>query len=406
MPKIAAELSAIQLKKLGPGVHAVGGVPGLLLNVSPTRAKTWVLRVRVGGKRREMGLGGYPGVSLAQARERAREHRDAIDRGIDPIAERVRAKAVLRAQQAADKTFEQCARTYVQEKGGEWSNPKHKAQWLSTLETYAFPIIGRLPVSAVNLPHILQVLNQTQTVPGGDAPLWQAKTETASRLRGRIESILDWATVRQYREGLNPARWKGHLDTLLQDPHKIKKVKHHEALPFQEIATFMETLRAQQGVGALALEFAILTATRSGEVRGAQWSEIDLKAGVWVIPAQRMKAKKEHRVPLSAQALCLLKKITPLEGNPLVFPAPRGGAMSDMTLTAVMRRMKIQAVPHGFRSSFRDWAAEKTSYPKDLCEFALAHTLDSKTEAAYLRSDMLERRRHLMQDWADFCDGV
>jgi integrase len=402
MPKVAAELSAIQVRNLEQGVHAVGGVPGLLLSVSPTLAKTWVLRVRVAGKRREMGLGGYPGVTLAQARERARHYREDIDKGRDPIAERIRAKAVFRAQQAADKTFEQCARTYVQEKGGEWSNSKHRAQWLATLEKYAFPVIGRLPVSEVNLTHIRQILLQTQPVSG--IPLWEAKTETAVRLRGRVESILDWATVHQYRHGLNPARWKGHLEALLLDPNKIKNVKHHPALPFDEIGAFMSSLRGQQGTGALALEFAILTASRSGEVRGAKWSEIDMKSGVWVIPAERMKAKKEHRVPLSTQAFALLRSITPTDGNPLVFPAQRGGLMSDMTLTAVLRRMKVQAVPHGFRSSFRDWAAEMTTYPKDLCEFALAHTLDNKTEAAYLRSDMLDRRRALMQDWADYCD--
>ncbi len=367
MPKVAAELSAIQVRNLGQGVHAVGGVPGLLLSVSPTLAKTWVLRVRVAGKRREMGLGGFPGVTLAQAREKARHSREEIEKGRDPIAERIRAKAVLRAQQAADKTFEQCARTYVKEMSVQWSNPKHRAQWLATLETYAFPVIGRLPVSEVNLTHILQVLNQAQTVVGGEAPLWLAKTETAGRLRGRIESILDWATAHQYRDGLNPARWRGHLDALLQDPNKIKQVKHHAAVPFDDMGAFMSALRGQQGTGALALEFAILTATRSGEVRGARWPEIDMKSGVWVIPAERMKAKREHRVPLSAQALTLLRSITPTAGNPLVFPAQRGGAMSDMTLTAVLRRMKVQAVPHGFRSSFRDWAAERTKFPRDLC---------------------------------------
>lgn len=405
MPKIVEELAPVTVGKLtAPGHHPVGGIPGLYLYVQDTGARSWVLRVMVGSKRRHIGLGSFPAVTLAQARTKAREAREAIAKGQDPIAERAQARAALKAAQATAKTFEQCARTYVDEMKGEWSNPKHQAQWLATLETYAFPIIGSLDVSAIGLPHVLEVLKQPQTKGKTSGTFWEVKTETASRFRGRLESILDWATVHQYRDGLNPARWKGHLDALLKDPNKIKKVKHHEALPIDDMGKFMQALRTQDGTGARALEFTILTATRSGETRGAKWSEIDMEAGVWVVPAERMKANKEHRVPLSSQALALLKSITPDADNDLVFPAPRGGVLSDMTLTAVLRRMEAPAVPHGFRSTFRDWAADRTNFPRDLCEFALAHTLDSKTEAAYLRTDMLEKRRKLMQSWADHCD--
>lgn len=405
MPKIVEELAPVTVGKLTtPGHHPVGGIPGLYLYVQPTGARSWVLRAMVGSKRRHIGLGSFPAVTLAQARIRARDAREAIAKGQDPIAERAQARAALKAAQATSKTFEQCARIYVSEKKGEWSNHKHQAQWLSTLETYAFPIIGSMNVSTIGLPHVLEVLKQEQTKGGTKATLWEAKTETASRLRGRLETILDWATVHQYRDGLNPARWKGHLDALLKDPNKIKKVKHHEALPIDNMGEFMRALRAQEGTGARALEFTILTATRSGEVRGAKWSEIDMGTGVWVVPAERMKANKEHRVPLSSQALALLRTIKPDADNDLVFPAPRGGVLSDMTLTAVLRRMKAPAVPHGFRSTFRDWAADRTNFPRDLCEFALAHTVNSKTEAAYLRTDMLEKRRALMQHWANHCD--
>ncbi len=404
MPIVVSELSAIVVKELGVGVHAVGGVPGLLLNVTPTGGKTWLLRVRVGSKRREMGLGGYPGVTLAQVKVKARELREAISAGRDPVAERIKTRAALRAAQATEKFFKECALSYIEDKKGEWKNHKHQAQWTSTFETYAFPFIGNMAVSNIGLTHVLEVLNQDQIKGETQGKFWEVKNETASRLRGRIESVLDWATVRQYRQGLNPARWKGHLDTVLKNPSKLQSVRHHPAIDMDVISGFTSSLREQVGTGARALEFTMLTACRSGEVRGAKWSEIDRLAGVWIIPAERMKAGKEHRVPLSTQALALLDKVVPEVDNPLVFPAPRGGKLSDMTLTAVMRRMKVDAVPHGFRSTFRDWAAERTNYPRDLCEFALAHTLDSKTEAAYLRTDMLEKRRKLMQAWADYCD--
>lgn len=403
MPKVAKELSALEVKNLPHGAHAVGGVAGLILYVSPTGGKTWLLRIRMNGKRREIGLGGYPTTSLADARTRARELRATIEKGVDPVAERLAAKAAIRAQQASLKTFEWCARSFVAERKGEWKNAKHQAQWAATLETYAIPLIGELPVQSIALPHVLEVLRQPQA-DKGDAPLWDAKTETASRLRGRIESVLNWATVHGYRDGLNPARWKGHLDAILKAPNKIQKPQHHKSIPYTEMQPFMQALRQQEGTGARALEFAILCAARSGEVRGATWKEFDLKKGLWTVPGVRMKAGKPHTVPLSKQALNIIEATEPTAGSDLVFPSPRGKELSDMTLSAVMRRMKLEAVPHGFRSTFRTWGGEHSAYPRDLLETALAHTLESKVEAAYMHGTQIEKRRKLMQDWADYVD--
>ncbi|MDQ0590986.1 tyrosine-type recombinase/integrase [Variovorax paradoxus] len=392
----AKELSALEVGRLRsrPGLHAVGGVPGLYLQVTPTGATTWVLRTMIGSKRRAMGLGGFPGVTLAGARERAREARLQVEQGVDPILARQKAKNALRDEQAKALTFDEAVRRYIDAKSDEWRNVKHRAQWKATLETYASPFIGKMLVADVEQRHVLSVLE----------PIWKIKTETATRVRGRIETVLDWARVRGYREGDNPARWKGHLDALLPKPGKISKVVHHAALNVDAAAGFISALRQVNGMGARALEFAILTAARSGEVRGALWAEIDLDEGVWTVPAERMKAHKEHRVPLSQHAVKLLKNLPKVEGTDLVFPAPRGGQLSDMTLTAVMRRMGIDAVPHGFRSTFRDWVAERTNYPRELAEKALAHVLESKVEAAYQRSDMFDRRAHMMAAWAKFCE--
>lgn len=403
MPKVAKELSALEVKNLPPGSHAVGGVAGLLLEVSSTGGKTWLLRVRTGTKRREIGLGGYPSTSLSEARQKARAVRQQIAEGQDPVAQRQAQKAALLAQQASLKTFAWCVDSYLDGMEGQWKNAKHAAQWRSTLETYANPIIGKLAVQSIALPHILDVLNQAQA-DKGNAPLWDAKNETASRLRGRIEKVLDWATVHGYRDGLNPARWKGHLDAILKAPNKIQKTEHHKAIPYAEMNPFMKALRQQEGTGARALEFAILCAARSGEVRGATWAEFDLKKGLWTIPGERMKAGKPHTVPLSKQALQLIAAIEPTAGTDLVFPSPRGKVLSDMTLTAVMRRMQLEAVPHGFRSTFRTWGGEQTAYPRDMLEFSLAHTLENKVEAAYMHGTQIEKRRKLMQDWADYVD--
>jgi integrase len=390
----ARELSALEVgRHRTAGHHAVGGVAGLYLYVNDTGARCWVLRVMVGSKRRHMGLGGFPDVPLAAARLKARNARDEISSGIDPIAQREAQASQLRARQATEKTFQQAAQAYMDTHGDVWKNPKHRAQWGTTLETYAYPVLGKLLVRDVSQEHVLNVLE----------PIWKSKNETASRLRGRIEAVLDWATVRKYRSGENPARWKGHLDKLLAAPNKVQRVVHFRALPIDMMAGFMADLRQREGTAARALEFAILCASRSGEVRGVTWSEIDLEARVWTIPSDRMKAGKEHRVPLSESAIRIIQRQPRLASSELVFAAPRGGQLSDMTLSAVLRRMNVDAVPHGFRSTFRDWISERTSYPRDLAEQALAHTLENKVEAAYRRGDALEKRRELMQAWDEFC---
>lgn len=395
MARKAKELSALVVGRLTtPGNHAVGGVAGLYLYINETGARSWVLRTMVGDKRRHMGLGGFPDVPLARAREKARNARDEISQGIDPIAQRKEAASLLRTQQATEKTFEQAAQGFLEAHGDTWKNPKHRAQWASSLETYAYPFMGKLLVRDVAQEHVLSALD----------PIWKTKNETASRVRGRIESVLDWATVRKYRTGENPARWKGHLDMLLAAPSKVQKVEHHRALLIDDLPAFILDLRKREGTAARALEFNILCATRSGEVRGARWTEIDLVAGVWTVPAERMKSGKEHRVPLSKSALGILNAQPRQGDNDLVFPAPRGGQLSDMAMTAVMRRMEVDAVPHGFRSTFRDWAGERTNYPREIAEQALAHTLTSKVEAAYRRGDALEKRRSMMMDWSIFCD--
>jgi len=393
MPKIAEELSALEVARLtAPGLVAVGVVPGLHLQVSKTGARSWVLRVTVGSKRRDMGLGAYPAVTLAQAREKARHARQLIEQGQDPILNRERAQSRLKAEQASVITFEAAARVFMDSKSAEWSNPKHAAQWAATLETYAYPVIGQVHVAEVKVSHVLKILQ----------PIWTTKTETASRVRGRMENVLDWAKARGYRKDENPARWRGHLDKLLSAPEKTTKTIHHPAVPVSEAAAFYTALQKRAGTAARALEFALLTAARSGEVRGATWAEIDLDAGLWVVPAERMKARVEHRVPLPEPAIQVLQGQPRLEGSELIFPAPRGGQLSDAALAAVMRRMGLETVPHGLRSTFRDWTAERTNYAGDLAEKALAHVVKGKVEAAYQRGDMLERRRHMMQAWADF----
>ena len=397
MPKKAKERSALEVQRLKtPGLHAVGVVAGLHLQVLPSGARSWVLRVVIGGKRRDMGLGGYPDVTLAGAREKARAARETIAQGIDPIAARVAAKSALAAARGSAITFKDAAERFIEAKAGEWKNAKHCQQWTNTLETYAEPVIGSMQVRDIGLPHIIKILD----------PIWTSKTETASRVRARLESVLDWATVRGYRHGDNPARWKGHLDKILAKPGKVTKVEHHPALPIDQIANFMLALRQRHGITARALEVLILTATRSGEVRGACWEEFDLDAGLWTIPAGRMKAGREHRIPLSARVLAILNALPRLAEVELVFPAPRGGVLSDMSLTAVTRRMGIAAVPHGFRSTFRDWAAERTDYPSEMAEMALAHVINNKVEAAYRRGNMFEKRRRMMADWAHICTAA
>ncbi|TXR47478.1 tyrosine-type recombinase/integrase [Phyllobacterium endophyticum] len=393
MPRKAQELGPLHIKRLvKPGIHFVGGVNGLQLQVKETGARSWLLRVQIGDKRRHIGLGGYPDVTLAQARERAREAHDKIRKGIDPVEERRSLRLALNAASSVI-TFEEAATRWHKSKKQEYRNHKHADQVLSTLVAYAVPIIGKMRVNEIGVDNIYNVLD----------PIWTTKTETATRLRGRIENVLAWATVSGHRKGENPARWKGNLDALMPKPGKVSKVVHHKALPIDDLPEFMKALRVTEGMGSLALEFSILTATRSGEVRGATWDEIDLDAKLWTIPAERMKAGKEHRVPLSKAAIRLLEKVPRFQNVSFVFSAARGGKISDMTISAVLRRMKVAAVPHGFRSTFRDWCSERTAYPNDVAEMALAHTIGNKVEAAYRRGDLFDKRVHMMDDWAAVC---
>lgn len=393
MPRIAKQLSDRAVAAIKTeGRHPVGGVAGLHLRVTGEGHRGWVLRLQVGEKRTDYGLGPYPEVSLADAREKARAIRAQINAGEVPVGVMRARKAVL-AEKTFVRTFESCAEAYLQDKKREWKNPKHRQQWHNTLQRYVYPHMGNLNVDDIDLPHVLACLE----------PIWHSKTETATRVRGRIETVLDWAQVRKHRTKENVARWKGHLDKVLPAPSMIQKVEHHKSIPYDEVADFVIKLQQRQGMAVKALILLILTCTRSGEVRGARWDEVDLDKGIWTIPAERMKAGKEHRVALPSAALELLRALPRVEGSNLLFPGTKGQPLSDMTLLAVMRRMDVAAVPHGFRSTFRDWVGDCTSYPSDLAEAALAHTLESKVEAAYRRSDALERRRSMMEDWAKFC---
>ncbi len=388
------KLSALGVSKASkPGYYGDGG--GLWLQVSKSGSKSWIFRFTLAGKQREMGLGAVHTVDLAVARARAKECRLLLLEHKDPLEARQATRTANALSQARSITFDQCASAYISAHRGSWKNAKHASQWESTLSTYATPVIGALPVAAVDTDLIVKLLS----------PIWASKTETATRLRGRIESILDWATVSKFRQGDNPARWRGHLENLLANPNKIAPVRNHPALSWREVGAFMVSLAERDGVAARAVQFTILTACRSGEVRGAMWAEIDMKAKLWTIPANRMKAGREHRVPLSKAAMALLKAIPERDG--LVFPGrQKNSPLSDMSLTAVLRRMgRGDITVHGFRSSFRDWCAEAVgnSFSREVCEHALAHSLPDKVEAAYRRGDLLEKRVMLMQAWADYC---
>jgi integrase len=373
------------------GYYADGG--GLYFRVSEFGTRLWAFRYTRAGKAREMGLGPYPEVTLKDARELALQARQLLREDLDPIEKRQARRSAMAADRQAALTFEQCAAAFIAVKEKEWKNAKHGEQWRTTLATYADPVIGRLLVRHVQQVHILKILE----------PIWTTKTETASRLRGRIENVLDYASARGYRSGDNPARWRGHLDKILATPSKVAKVEHHPALDYADIGAFMVELRKQPGMGARALEFAIITAARSGEVRGARWAEVDLDKAVWTIPEQRMKAGREHRIPLSDTAMELLRTLPCVDDCELLFPNTKGTVLSDMTLTAVLRRMGKLVTAHGFRSTFRDWAGETTAYPREVIEHALAHQLQDKAEAAYARGTLFDKRRHLMADWARFC---
>jgi len=400
MPRVATELGPLAVKALKtPGYHTVGGVAGLYLQIAPGGSRSWVLRTKVGEKRREIGLGSYPGVGVALAREKAQALRDKIGEGVDPVAERKQARQRVIEEQieakAKDWTFKRCAEAYIKAKAPGWRSHKHAAQWSATLEQYAYPVIGDMLVRHVDLQHVREIVE----------PHWTTRTETINRVRNRIELILDWSTVAKLRTGDNPARWKGNLDKLLATRSKVAPVVSHRAVPTSALYGFMKRLREMPGTSARCLEFVALTACRSGEARLATWSEIDLEGKVWTLPGLRMKSGRPHRVPLSKEAVKVLKALPRLEGTDLLFPgAKKGAALSDMSLTAVMRRMEIDAVPHGLRSSFSSWCASSTAYSFEVREMALAHSIGDQTVAAYQRSDLFEKRRRLMQDWSKFLD--
>jgi len=416
MPKIAKELTDLQVRKLNePGWHAVGGVAGLLLQVrkpSGTGTKlsrSWVLRIKNGAKRVPLGLGSYPQLTLKEAREKAQRLVVEARDGVDLLeSKRARRQALLDAQ-AKSKTFEQVAKEYVEAHSADYTNEKHRKQWVSTLQSYAYPLIGKMPVASIEMTHILQVLTQETTGHDGEpAKLWYAKPQTGYRLLGRIKTVLDAASVAGYRSGTNPATWTGYLDTQLPSPKKVRPVKHHKAAPYERLGEVMAALRRNDSISSKALQFLCLTAVRSGSVRLAQWDEIDFQKKLWTIPAANTKTRQEHRVPLQPEAVELLKSVPRMVGVKRIFPNPRGTALSDMALSQLMRgllergEITVEAVPHGFRSTFRDWAAEKTSYPDEIRKAASGHTVGDAVQKAYQRSDLLEKRRELMDDWAKF----
>ncbi len=378
------------------GRFADGG--GLYLQVGEKGTKSWLFRFMLDGKARQMGLGAVHTISLPEAREAALKCRKLLHEGMDPIEARKEALISQQLQTASAMTFKECAEAYIKSHSAGWRNAKHTAQWTSTLKTYVFPVFGSLPVQAVDTALVMKALD----------PIWQVKTETASRVRGRIEAILDWAKARNYREGENPARWKGHLDNLLPARSKVKKVKHHAALPYDEIGAFMNQLSERESVSARGLEFQILTAARTGEVMGANWAEIDIDKALWTIPAERTKTDVEHRVPLSTSEIALLEHMREISSSEFVFPGAKAGKpLSSMAFLQLLKRMgRGDLTAHGFRSTFRDWAAERTAFPREVAEMALAHTIGDKVEAAYRRGDLFEKRRKMMDAWADYCGTV
>lgn len=376
-----------------PGLYSDGG--GLYLQVSKSGSKSWIYRFMMNRKVRDMGLGSIHDFSLAEARENARNCRRLVYEGTDPIEARREKRRTRIADRKSSKKFEDCAREYLRAHSPAWKNKKHIQQWENTLSKYAYPNLGKLSVETIATENVMDVL----------LPIWTTKTETATRLRGRIERILDWAAVQKLRTGENPARWRGHLDNLLPAPKRLNTVRHFSAMPYASLPSIFEQLRTQDSVSAIALEFLILTAARSGEVRLATWDEIDLPNKTWTIPAVRMKAGKEHIVPLGPAIIDIVEKTKAFNGGRYVFPGLREDRpMSDMTLTKCLRRMGHDKITvHGFRSSFRDWAGETTTFGRDVIEAALAHQLKDKTEAAYFRSNLLDKRRLLMNEWAQFC---
>ncbi len=400
MARVIGRLTAIEVDRIrrAPagdkvGVHSDGG--GLYLQVTPSGAKSWLYFYRLHKRSREMGLGPLHAVSLADARAKASECRSQRAAGVDPIDARKAEQAKVALEAARAITFKAAAEQFIEAMKPSWTNAKHADQWTTTLTTYAYPVFGSASVQAVDTGLIIRALE----------PMWNTKAETASRLRGRIERILDWATVRGYRTGENPARWRGHLEHQFAARKNVQKVEHHPALPYAEMGSLMVELREQRGTTALALELLILTATRTSEVLRAVWSEIDFGANVWTIPAERMKMKHEHRVPLSVPAIALLKKLYDERTSEFIFPGKkRSKPFSHIVFPNVLERMGHDDITaHGFRSTFRDWAAECTNFPGEVAEMALAHAVGDKVEAAYRRGDLFEKRRLLMTAWAGWC---
>lgn len=394
MAKSVDRLSPTALRSKGPGLHPDGR--GLYLQVK-LGGRSWVSRYTLNGRARYMGLGPFPDVSLAEARRAAERCRKLLREGIDPIEARRQGRDAVRLQSAKSMTFEDCATRYIEAHKAGWRNVKHASQWGRTLETYAYPVFGSLSVQAIDTGLVMKALD----------PIWREKPETAMRLRQRIEAVLDWAAAHTYRTGDNPARWRGHLDKLLPKRSKVRAVKHFEAMPYGELPAFVAELRQRDAISTKALAFTILTATRSGEVRGATWSEIDLDAAIWTVPGERTKSARVHRVPLTPEALEILHELhRPDAGaSQVVFPNPHGKPLSDAAMRKYLQENlgRSGLTVHGFRSTFRDWAAEQTNFPREVAEAALAHVVRDKTEAAYQRGDMLAHRRRLMAAWSKFC---
>ena len=393
--KLSNALTPLSVKNAKAGRHADGA--GLHLLVKESGARSWVYRFMLKGKSRDIGLGaaGPNAIPLADARDLASSLRLKVKAGIDPLEERHRtateALASAQAAQIAGITFKAVAEAYIGANEASWRNAKHRQQWQNTLASYVYPVMGELPVSEIGTAHVLKILE----------PIWKSKPETASRVRGRIETVLDAAKARGYREGENPARWRGHISQILPARSRLTR-GHHKAMPYDAVPAFMGQLREREAMAALALEFVILTATRTSETLEATWAEVDLEKALWTIPAARMKAGREHRVPLSPRAVAILEELVPLK-KAVLFPTEKGGKLSAMAMSMLLRRMKQDFTVHGFRSAFRDWAAECTGYAHEVCEMALAHTIGNKAEAAYRRGDMFEKRRRLMADWATYC---
>jgi integrase len=394
MTKKINRLSAVKVAGTKTrGMYADGG--GLYLQVSGNGSRSWIFRFKANERTRDMGLGSLATVSLAKARELAAGCRQLRLKGIDPIEARRTELVEAQLASARSMTFDQCRDAFIDAHKNAWRNAKHKAQWSSSLATYVSPAFGSLPIQSVDVAMVMKVLE----------PIWSKKPETASRVRGRVERVLDWAKVRGFRQGENPARWRGHLDALLPARGKVRQVRHHAALPYGEIGTFMAELRKREAIAARALEFTILTAARTGEVLGARWEEMNIQDKVWVVPPSRMKAAREHRVPLSRAAVAVLRGVQGLQHADLVFPGHRRGKpLSNMSMLMMLRRIgRGDLTAHGFRSTFRDWAAERTNFPREVAEAALAHVVGDKVEAAYRRGDLFQKRRRLMDAWAAHC---